>query len=188
MGASFSQYIKQLRLKSAVRELIYTDHPITRISLNNGFPNVKAFNKAFKEKYRQTPSEYRRFHQIELSDTEEGRGKKKSTLLKSPQFFMEVSKYISDREKSTMLTELAVSTVYIDLPPEPVFTGEKGAKILAIGNLEYALHEEVQAELRLVQEEIGFDYVYFSNLFSDSFAMTPPSIKLAGNFTRWMPC
>lgn len=73
-----------------------------------------------------------------------------------------------------MLTELAVSTVYIDLPPEPVFTGEKGAKILAIGNLECALHEEVQAELRLVQEEIGFDYVYFSNLFSDSFAMTPP--------------
>ncbi|WP_350346312.1 helix-turn-helix domain-containing protein [Heyndrickxia faecalis] len=182
VGESFSQYIKQLRLKSAVRELVYTDHPITRISLNNGFPNVKAFNKAFKEKYRQTPSEYRRLHQIELSDTEEDCGKKKSTLLTSPQFFMEVSKYISEREKSTMLTELAVSTVYIALPPEPMFTSEKGAKILAIGNLEYALHEEVQAELRLIQEEIGFDYVYFSNLFSDSFAMTTPLYQIGGQF------
>ncbi|WP_411830777.1 helix-turn-helix domain-containing protein [Peribacillus frigoritolerans] len=49
VGVSFSQYVKQTRLKSAVHELLYTDHTIMKVSLNNGFPNVKAFNKALRK-------------------------------------------------------------------------------------------------------------------------------------------
>ncbi|MBT2658890.1 helix-turn-helix domain-containing protein [Bacillus sp. ISL-18] len=183
VGVSFSQYVKNVRLKSAVHELLYTDHNILRISLNNGFPNVKAFNKAFKEMYQQTPTEYRSIHKVEPMDVEEMNYETEQyTLLQSPNFLMEISKYISGNEKSTTLMEPAASAVYVDLPQEPIFIKEKALKVLVIGQLEYALHEEVQADLKLIQEELGFDYIYFTNLFSDSFAMTTPLYQIGGQF------
>jgi beta-xylosidase/AraC-like DNA-binding protein len=183
VGVSFSQYVKNVRLKSAVHELLYTDHNITQISLNNGFPNVKAFNKAFKEMYQQTPSEYRSLHKVEQMDVEEVKHETEQyTLLQSPNFLMEISKYISGNEKSTALMEPAASAVYVDLPQEPIFIKEKALKLLVIGQLEYALHEEVQADLKLIQEELGFEYIYFTNLFSDSFAMTTPLYQIGGKF------
>ncbi|ULT57871.1 helix-turn-helix domain-containing protein [Neobacillus drentensis] len=183
VGVSFSQYVKNVRLKSAVHELLYTDHNILRISLNNGFPNVKAFNKAFKEMYQQTPTEYRSLHKVEPMDVEEmNHETEQYTLLQSPNFLMEISKYISGNEKSTTLMEPAASAVYVELPHEPIFIKEKSLKVLVIGQLEYALHEEVQADLKLIQEELGFDYIYFTNLFSDSFAMTTPLYQIGGQF------
>ena len=183
VGVSFSQYVKNVRLKSAVHELLYTGHNITQISLNNGFPNVKAFNKAFKEMYQQTPTEYRSLHKVEPMDVEEmNHETEQYTLLQSPNFLMEISKYISGNETSTTLMEPAASAVYVDLPQEPIFIKEKALKVLVIGQLEYALHEEVQADLKLIQEELGFDYIYFTNLFSDSFAMTTPLYQIGGQF------
>lgn len=183
VGISFSQYVKNVRLKSAVYELLYTGHNITQISLNNGFPNVKAFNKAFKEIYQQTPTEYRSLHKVEPMDVEEVKHETEQyTLLQSPNFLMEISKYISGNEKGTTLMEPAASAVYVDLPPEPIFIKEKALKLLVIGQLEYALHEEVQADLKLIQEELGFEYIYFTNLFSDSFAMTTPLYQIGGQF------
>ncbi|MBM7655763.1 helix-turn-helix domain-containing protein [Neobacillus cucumis] len=183
VGVSFSQYVKNVRLKSAVHELLYTDHNITQISLNNGFPNVKAFNKAFRESYQQTPTEYRILHKVEPMDVEEVQHETEQyTLLQSPNFLMEISKYISGNEKSTTLLEPAASAVYVDLPQEPIFIKEKASKLLVIGQLEYALHEEVQADLKLIQEELGFEYIYFTNLFSDSFAMTTPLYQIGGQF------
>ncbi|WP_342047022.1 helix-turn-helix domain-containing protein [Bacillus sp. OTU530] len=183
VGISFSQYVKNVRLKSAVYELLYTDHNITHISLNNGFPNVKAFNKAFREIYQQTPTEYRSLHKVEPMDVEEVKHETEQyTLLQSPNFLMEISKYISGNEKGTTLMEPAASAVYVDLPPEPIFIKEKALKLLVIGQLEYALHEEVQADLKLIQEELGFEYIYFTNLFSDSFAMTTPLYQIGGQF------
>lgn len=89
VGVSFSQYVKQVRLKSAVRELLYTGHTITQVALNNGFPNAKAFNKAFKEVYQQTPAEYRNLHKKEPDHIEEVHYvSDQYTLLKSPNFLI----------------------------------------------------------------------------------------------------
>ncbi|PTY77598.1 hypothetical protein B5V89_14205 [Heyndrickxia sporothermodurans] len=183
VGVSFSQYVKQLRLKSAVRELLYTGHTITQVALNNGFPNAKAFNKAFKEIYQQTPAEYRNLHKKEPNDIEEVHYvSDQYTLLKSPNFLIEISKYIPSNEKIFTLMDPAVSTVYIDLPKEPIFIRKKDCRLLVIGQLEYALQEEVQAELRLIQELLQFEYVYFTNLFSSTFTITTHLLQTGGQF------
>ncbi|CRK84611.1 helix-turn-helix domain-containing protein [Neobacillus massiliamazoniensis] len=186
VGVSFSHYVKQVRLNSAVNELLYTDLNITQISINNGFPNIKAFNKAFKEKYNQTtPAEYRSLHKIESADIQDVNQINQSeqfTLVNSPHFLMEISKYISSDGKNVTLTEPAVSAVTIDLPQEAVFMMDKTSRLLAIGELEYALHEEVQAELKLIQELLQFEYVYFTNLFSPTFEITAPLFETGGLF------
>jgi beta-xylosidase/AraC-like DNA-binding protein len=183
VGVGFSEYVKNIRLKSAVHEMLYTDHNITQISLNNGFSNVKAFNKAFKEMYQQTPTEYRSLHKVEPIGVDDGKHEAEQyTLLQSPNLLMEISKYISGNEKGTTLMEPATSAVHLNLPMEPIFIKEKAIKLLVIGQLEYAMYEEVQSDLKLIQEELDFEFIYFSNLFSDRFAMTTPLYQIGGQF------
>lgn len=57
---NYKEYIQGIRLEYAYRELLETSHTISDTALNNGFPNSKAFSKAFTEKYGRLPSEFRR--------------------------------------------------------------------------------------------------------------------------------
>jgi AraC-like DNA-binding protein len=185
VGVSFSRYVRQIRLKSAVHELLYTDHNMTQVSLNNGFPNVKAFNKAFKEVYNQTPGEYRSLYKKDPFDFQEFTNiHEEYTLVKSPHILMELGKYISPKNQSVTINEPGVSAIHINLPQKPILVRNKAQRLLVIGQLEYALHEEVQAELKLIQEQLQFEYIYFTNLFSPAFAITTPLLQSGGKFYR----
>ena len=59
-GLYFSEYITDVRLHYALNDLIYTDESITRIAVNNGFSNPSVFSRSFQEKYRISPSAYRK--------------------------------------------------------------------------------------------------------------------------------
>ncbi|MGN6711979.1 GH39 family glycosyl hydrolase [Anaerocolumna jejuensis] len=60
LGISFIHYLNQTRLQHAVQDLLYNNTSIMRVALDNGFPNVAAFNKAFKKAYLMTPSAYQK--------------------------------------------------------------------------------------------------------------------------------
>jgi xylan 1,4-beta-xylosidase len=60
MGMTFSNYVSNVRLEYAVKDLIYTDLSITQIALRNGFANEKSLFNAFKETYGDTPNHYRK--------------------------------------------------------------------------------------------------------------------------------
>lgn len=59
MHTSFIKLLTETRLKHAKEALISSDASITSVAMNNGFPNITAFNKAFREKYDITPAAYR---------------------------------------------------------------------------------------------------------------------------------
>lgn len=59
-NTNYKSYLQGIRLEYAFREMANTDHTISGVAMNNGFPNSKAFSKAFKEKYGIMPSEYRK--------------------------------------------------------------------------------------------------------------------------------
>ncbi len=56
---SYKAYVLDLRTEHGRREMINTDHSLNDIALNNGFPNSRAFAKAFRKRYGCLPSEYR---------------------------------------------------------------------------------------------------------------------------------
>jgi AraC-like DNA-binding protein/quercetin dioxygenase-like cupin family protein len=60
LGINFYDYLTRVRLKEATRELSQTDGKILDIALENGFPDMKAFNSTFKENFGKSPTEYRR--------------------------------------------------------------------------------------------------------------------------------
>lgn len=65
LGCTFSHYLTQIRLENAHPQLIHTEDSITAIALNNGFPNIAAFHRAFREKYGDSPGSYRSKHQFD---------------------------------------------------------------------------------------------------------------------------
>ena len=49
-GINYKDYVQSVRVEYAFRELAGTDHTVSEIASNNGFPNSKAFTKAFQKK------------------------------------------------------------------------------------------------------------------------------------------
>ena len=59
-GINYKDYLQTIRTEYGCRQLIETDLTIGEISMENGFPNNKAFSKAFYKKYGITPAEFRK--------------------------------------------------------------------------------------------------------------------------------
>lgn len=63
-GQSITEYVKDLRLTEAAKQLINTDRKILEIANEVGYENASKFASAFKTKYKVLPLEYRRLQQI----------------------------------------------------------------------------------------------------------------------------
>ena len=70
---NFKQYLNEQRLNYVCVHLECTDKSITDICLEAGFESLRTFNRVFREKYKETPREYRNLyrekirHSVELS-------------------------------------------------------------------------------------------------------------------------
>lgn len=59
-GMSPKEYIRDVRINLAASYLTETDKTVTDIGFETGFESRAYFNKCFKNKFKQTPSEYRK--------------------------------------------------------------------------------------------------------------------------------
>jgi AraC-like DNA-binding protein len=59
-GNSFTDFVNQMRVNQACRQLMQTDHFIAHIGYEVGFGNLANFNRRFRQIKGMTPKEYRR--------------------------------------------------------------------------------------------------------------------------------
>ncbi|MDO5135583.1 MAG: AraC family transcriptional regulator [Eubacteriales bacterium] len=57
---NFKSYLQDIRMTYAYRELMNTDHTISRIALDNGFASSRAFSKEFQRRYGVLPGSVRK--------------------------------------------------------------------------------------------------------------------------------
>lgn len=60
VGITIKEYIDNVRITHAKRDLIFTDQTITDIAYLHGFSNLQSFTTVFKKKYNMNPSEYKK--------------------------------------------------------------------------------------------------------------------------------
>ncbi|WP_045798477.1 helix-turn-helix domain-containing protein [Streptococcus equinus] len=60
MGVTFYKYLTAIRLDFAKSQLLDSDKTILEIALDSGFANVNAFNRAYKERYQELPSDFKK--------------------------------------------------------------------------------------------------------------------------------
>lgn len=159
-GVNYMTYLSQLRLNHAVHELINTEKNVEEVSADSGFPNSHSFIQIFKKEYGMLPSAYRR------------RQKQTST----PQSFASVEQHNYMAGLKKHLQKDAESPMVI--PPVSV-KGSLSAqssstlrhnwrKVASVGQASDILLNKVQDMLRRMQKDIGYEYLFFNGILSDS--------------------
>ncbi|MDS0524192.1 helix-turn-helix domain-containing protein [Clostridium sp. SHJSY1] len=171
MGMTFSKYLNEFRLSQAVKELIRTNNSVTKIAMNNGFPNLVAFNKIFKEVYDTTPAEYR--NQIRQKQSKNKKSEKveyKITKVDYNQAFEKLTKYIeqekeisdkfigNDNEKNITIN------VNVDISKT---MRHSWRNLINLGYAQDGLRSDLQQHLTDIQKKIKFKYARFQGVFSD---------------------
>jgi len=59
LNTSFNKYLNYIRLNYSLTLIQSTNYTLTRISIDSGFESQRTFNRAFKEIFHVSPSEYR---------------------------------------------------------------------------------------------------------------------------------
>lgn len=176
-GLSFLEYVNNIRLFHAVDELLYTDKKITRIALDNGFPTSASFNKAFRDIYNMTPSAYRNSVRQETN-----------VVVEATEPREEIEKRIKDYLSGNTPVEENVATKNLNEFEVDARDGEDlqraWCKIINIGKIETLLEQNMQQQLFLMKEEIGFSYVRIWNIFSENMYDEEAGDNWTYNFSR----
>jgi AraC-like DNA-binding protein len=61
-GRGFFEWVNEMRVREAARQLLASEESVLDICLAVGFNTKSTFNKAFRDAFHTTPSEYRRSH------------------------------------------------------------------------------------------------------------------------------
>jgi AraC-like DNA-binding protein len=59
LSTSFNNYLNYIRLNYAANLIQSTDYSMTQIGIDSGFESQRTFNRAFREVYHMSPSDYR---------------------------------------------------------------------------------------------------------------------------------
>lgn len=176
LGMNFMNYLTQVRLESAVEELKKTGKSITRIALDNGFPNTAAFSNAFRKEYDCLPSEWQKNRQEESKERDnilKIRHKEKSIqqfLEKMP----EKPRLVDSGREAVVLSDAEKSTNYVKC----------WNRMINVGSVYSLLHSELQEQIKLLHQELGFTYVRFWDVFSDDMLMNYRKSEGKLNFKR----
>lgn len=153
-GVNFKDYLSNIRMNYAMRDLLETTKPITRLAVDNGFFSVNSFNKKFKEIYGVTPSDYREKSLTHISDV-------------SKESISEIKQYYEEYKEEKLPTLPGEQTsLYLEMNNKEL----KAIKptwhsILNIGESNIVLNNNLRKHLLLLQEKIDFEYGRIWSLF-----------------------
>lgn len=162
IGCTFTEYVSEIRLNHVINDLVITELSITKIALDNGFPNLGAFNRVFKAKFDDTPANWRK-------------NQKKDSQLKNEKVLSELEdknirekiSYILENEKE-VIPNIASKYKNISVSineGKPLFKSWKQS--INIGYARDVLDSDYKDQLIVMQEELGFTYARFWGIFSD---------------------
>jgi len=171
-GMGFLQYLKMVRLKHCVEDLLQTADNMFQIAVRNGFSTAKNFTEAFKSVYDQTPVQYRKEHKQENSEAFGAAAAQTvaGKALDSPEALMQLTKYLEEPLNPQALPDEApgeaCKIVVGDSDAETLLAREK--HIVFIGELKEILSEQVKEQVLLAKQRLRVDFVGVRNLIGGS--------------------
>jgi xylan 1,4-beta-xylosidase len=169
-GIYFTDYVKQVRMRYAMQDLLYSDANITKIAVDCGLSNPSAFNRVFRDVYGISPSGYRKKMQKS--------SKKKES---EEQAFREKIRQ-ELKEKELIERKLLLSgKIILNVDAEQGSYYEKNwNKVVNISSVYNLTFANLQSHTLLLKEHLGFQYVRLWNVFSQNLMITDG--KRIGNY------
>jgi len=162
-NASFIDLLTTIRLNHATDDLLESNSSMMNIALKNGFASVAAFNKAFRDVYQTTPSEFRKKSR---SDQKE----KNLIPEESTQQLIEekVQEYLN--RNPNVKTELSLND---EIQHDITITDKTGTSwnrngnaMVNIGTASDLSRSVFRDHLLYLKENLGFKYVRFWDIYS----------------------
>lgn len=162
-GVCFHEYLTDLRLRKAMPLLIQTRLEIGFIAEKTGFPNPRAFQQAFQQKYHLRPSEYRNSYQQTTSDYMHNSRSNINTAKNAGLLD------IFFRQKSEKRSSSFVHSYLGRYNINHTFSTDISTKnnVLNVNRAKDLLLEETQQQIIMMQREIGFHYINCHGFLAD---------------------
>lgn len=193
LGVNFVELLAKTRLSHAADILAHSDENIAQIALDVGFSNLASFNRSFKDKYKITPSAYRRSYRDQ--------GLSKSTAKTSEKAKnKDIKELAGEKAEETAAdckrsTEGAAADENSRVIYEEIFVeNSKNAGVLSysrpwnrtinIGAAQELLHSDVQAHVLELKKGLHFRYVRFWDIFSSDMYLDEHKPGQIYNFSR----
>ena len=171
IGTTFTAYYDNLRMDYAVRELLCTDKTIEAVAADSGFTDSRGFLRLFKQRYHELPSAFRRDHNV--APAAKGQAMRRNSFFfpsVAPTVYLPLVNALLDPGAlgQSMAVNDAVrtrcDTVHFDAPGLPL--RHTWRSMCSISSAKALLYRDIQDTLRLLQEEIGFEYISFYGLLN----------------------
>lgn len=153
-GMNFVQYMNNIRLHHAIEDLLYSDKPMTRIAVDNGFASPSFFNRVFKSVYHMTPTEYREMAGAAADPVKEAQ----------PWDYKEIVAGYLEKKSAKGPSPKLEKYINADMLCRRRFT-EIWTQAFNLGNAQNLLSARVQRQINFVHREIPFKYGQINNLF-----------------------
>lgn len=157
-GENFPDFIKKLRLNVVREELENTELSVTDIAMNAGFSSLSVLNRAFKESFGMTPTEYRT--RIDRSPDATDKMEDKEERSQVLQLLEQAGTFRSAEDE-------VVEVVDIQADKGTPFSGWKN-RILSVGFFSSALSAKMQEQILLIRERLHIEYLRLWNPFSSN--------------------
>lgn len=156
LGIYFGDFVNQVRLNYAVKDLLETDKTITKIAVDCGFSNASIFSKTFQSTYDMSPTLYRKQQLMKKDSLEE------SLELDKEKLRQEINLLQQEEGKKTLSEEINVQVSVKE---------EKNYKkfwniVLNAGASHNLILANVQSHISYLVEHLNFKYVRIWNIFS----------------------
>ncbi|MGL5435661.1 MAG: GH39 family glycosyl hydrolase [Lachnospiraceae bacterium] len=160
--SSFVELLNSVRLNYAMEELIYTDSSIMKIAMDNGFASVAAYNKAFKEAYKTTPSEFRRQVGVNQKKISSEAAKQEKLLIEE-----RMASYLQDDTEE--LDDGNGAELYVCVNPEQVAKQSwqnNSSCLINIGTASDLRKSVFQEQVLYLKQQLGVEYVRFWDIYA----------------------
>ncbi|GKX65753.1 GH39 family glycosyl hydrolase [Inconstantimicrobium mannanitabidum] len=168
LGIGFVDYINKLRITKSLHDLLETNKTILDISIEHGFNDHKAYNRAFKKEFNMTATEYKK--QLTLTQLNSDTSNFDYLDNNSRGYFKYLFDFI-DKEKSINTPALSSSVktnINLDLTSYNNTTFTKyWNKVTSIGRASLCLRHEIRRQIEIAQTDIGYEFIRFHGIFSD---------------------
>lgn len=159
MAVSFSEYLTQVRLQEVVKEFrTETTKSITEIALDAGFTNINSFYVAFHRAFHMTPSEFRTSLQQETGQ---------DLLSAEMTTLLEYRRHPEHMTETKQESSAQVITKTVDINERGTLYPHTWQKIINVGYAGEIISANVQRQLRIMQESIGFTHLRFHGILDD---------------------
>jgi xylan 1,4-beta-xylosidase len=168
IGTTFSRYLNKVRVAYAVNELVNSKKTITRIALDSGFPTITAFNRVFYELYNMRPVEYRKQYTVSVNN-EEVQNTENSNPVKT-EVIDKLSQYLNSRvaeHKQPIPVNLGVEETEVVKTDNLEAYTKYWSKLINVGYARDLLNSDMQEQLKLLQNELGFNYARVWGIFGE---------------------